>query len=78
MWYHKEAVSLSQGKGKAKGKGKDIWSGGKAPKYRKPDYKMLSDVTAGRGQAGPQSTPPRAGTDLDEWQDLDHFHSPEL
>ncbi len=48
------------------------------PKYRRPEYERLSDVAAGRVQAGPQSTPPRAGTELDDWQDPDLFHSPEL
>ena len=38
----------------------------------------LSDLAAGRIQAGPPSTPPREGTDLDHWQDPDYFHSPEL
>lgn len=51
---------------------------GKPPKYRRPEYEMLSDVTAGRVQTGPHSTPPREGTDLDEWQDPELFHSPEL
>ena len=49
------------------------------PRYRKPPYEDLSSIVAGRIQAGPQSTPPRAGTDLDHWQeDEDLFHSPEL
>ena len=48
------------------------------PKYRRPEYDRLSDVAAGRVQAGPQSTPPRAGTELDDWQDPALFHSPEL
>lgn len=48
------------------------------PAYRLPQYDMLSDLVAGRIQAGPQSTPPREGTDLDHWQDPELFHSPEL
>ncbi len=48
------------------------------PRYRPPPYEDLSSLVAGRIQAGPQSTPPRAGTDLDHWQDPDLFHSPEL
>lgn len=51
---------------------------GQEPKYRKPPYEDLSSLVAGRMQAGPQSTPPRAGTELDEWQDPELFHSPEL
>ena len=39
---------------------------------------QLKPLVAGRIQAGPQSTPPREGTDLDHWQDPDLFHSPEL
>ncbi len=49
-----------------------------APEYRRPPYEKLSDVAAGRVRAGPQSTPPRTGTDLDDWQDPELFHSPEL
>ena len=45
---------------------------------REPPYEDLSSLVAGRIQAGPQSTPPREGTDLDHWQDPDLFHSPEL
>ena len=48
------------------------------PQYREPPYEALSSLVAGRIQAGPQSTPPREGTDLDHWQDPDLFHSPEL
>ena len=48
------------------------------PQYRLPPDKDLSSLAAGRVQAGPQSTPPRADTDLDHWQDPDLFHSPEL
>ena len=48
------------------------------PQYRTPPYEDLSSLVAGRIQAGPQSTPPRAGTELDNWQDPDLFHSPEL
>ena len=48
------------------------------PQYRTPPYEDLSSLVAGRIQAGPQSTPPRAGNDLDYWQDPDFFHSPEL
>ena len=48
------------------------------PHYRTPPYKDLSSLVAGRIQAGPQSTPPREGVDLDHWQDPDFFHSPEL
>ena len=48
------------------------------PQYRIPPYEDLSSLVAGRVQAGPQSTPPRAGNDLDYWQDPDLFHSPEL
>ena len=48
------------------------------PQYRPPPYEDLSSLVAGRMQAGPQSTPPRAGFELDEWQDLELFHSPEL
>ena len=48
------------------------------PQYRPPPYEDLSSLVAGRSQPGPQSTPPRAGTDLDHWQDPDLFHSPEL
>ena len=48
------------------------------PRYRPPQYDALSDVAAGRVQPGPQSTPPRAGADLDHWQDPECFHSPEL
>lgn len=50
----------------------------RAPRYRPPPYDDLSDLVKGRQQAGPQSTPPRAGFELDEWQDLELFHSPEL
>ena len=50
----------------------------RAPQYREPPYEDLSSLVAGRIQAGPQSTPPRAGTDLDDWQDPELFHSPEL
>ena len=38
------------------------------PDYRPPQYDALSDLVAGRTQAGPHSTPPRADTDLDHWQ----------
>jgi len=48
------------------------------PDYRPPQYERLSDLVAGRIQAGPQSTPPRAGSDLEHWQDPEYFHSPEL
>lgn len=48
------------------------------PRYREPPYDKLSSLVAGRIQAGPQSTPPRAGAELDHWQDPDLFHSPEL
>ena len=48
------------------------------PQYRRPPYEDLSSLVAGRIQAGPQSTPPRDGPDLDHWQDPDLFHSPEL
>lgn len=48
------------------------------PQYRPPPYEDLSSLVAGRQQAGPQSTPPRAGFELDEWQDPELFHSPEL
>ena len=48
------------------------------PQYRPPPYEDLSDLVAGRQQAGPQSTPPREGTELDRWQDPELFHSPEL
>lgn len=48
------------------------------PQYRPPPYEDLSDLVAGRMQAGPHSTPPRAGTELDHWQDPELFHSPEL
>ena len=48
------------------------------PQYSWPPYEDLSSLVAGRIQAGPQSTPPREGTDLDHWQDPDLFHSPEL
>lgn len=48
------------------------------PRYRPPQYDALSDLVAGRIQAGPQSTPPQEGTDLDHWQDPELFHSPEL
>ena len=48
------------------------------PQYREPPYAALSNLVAGRVQAGPQSTPPREGTELDDWQDPDLFHSPEL
>ena len=48
------------------------------PRYRKPPYEDLSSLVAGRMQAGPQSTPPRAGFELDDWQDPELFHSPEL
>ena len=48
------------------------------PQYRPPPSEDLSSLVAGRIQAGPQSTPPRAGTELDNWQDPDLFHSPEL
>lgn len=46
--------------------------------YRPVPKQMLSDLVAGRVQAGPQSTPPRAGTELEKWQDEEWFHSPEL
>ena len=48
------------------------------PQYRQPPYEDLSDLVAGRVQAGPQSTPPRSETDLDHWQHPELFHSPEL
>ena len=48
------------------------------PRYRPPPYEDLSSLVAGRMQPGPHSTPPRAGFELDDWQDLDLFHSPEL
>ena len=48
------------------------------PDYRPPQYDRLSSLVAGRIQAGPQSTPPRSGTELDHWQDPEYFHSPEL
>ena len=48
------------------------------PDYRPPQYDALSDLAAGRIQAVPHSAPPRAGTDLDHWQDPEQFHSPEL
>jgi len=48
------------------------------PEYRPPQAERLSDLVAGRVQAGPQSTPPRAGSELDHWQDEEFFHSPEL
>ena len=48
------------------------------PRYRPPPYEDLSSLVAGRIQPGPHSTPPRAGNDLDYWQDPDLFHSPEL
>ena len=50
----------------------------RVPNYRRPPREKLSDLAAGRIQAGPPSTPPRKGTDLDHWQDPDYFHSPEL
>lgn len=49
-----------------------------APRYRRPPREKLSDVAAGRVQAGPPSTPPRKGGGLEEWQDPEYFHSPEL
>ncbi len=54
------------------------WPAAQEPRYRQPPYHALSDMVAGRVQAGPQSTPPRLGTDLDQWQDPELFHSPEL
>ncbi len=51
---------------------------GQEPQYREPPYEDLSSIVAGRLQAGPQSTPPREGTDLDRYQDPELFHSPEL
>ena len=48
------------------------------PQYRPPPYEDLSDLVKGRQQAGPQSTPPREGFELDDWQDPELFHSPEL
>ena len=48
------------------------------PQYREPPYEDLSSLVAGRMQAGPHSTPPRAGFELDDWQDPELFHSPEL
>ena len=51
---------------------------GQGPQYHRPPREKLSDVAAGRVQAGPPPTPPRAGTDLDHWQDPEYFHSPEL
>lgn len=51
---------------------------GRTPRYRRPCDQDLSDVVAGRIQAGPRPTPPREGTDLDHWQDPELFHSPEL
>ena len=51
---------------------------GRDPQYREPPYEDLSSLVAGRIQPGPHSTPPRAGADLDDWQDPDLFHSPEL
>lgn len=48
------------------------------PDYRPPQSERLSDLVAGRVQAGPQSTPPRAGGEMENWQDLELFHSPEL
>ena len=48
------------------------------PPDPQPPYEDLSSLVAGRMQAGPQSTPPRAGFELDDWQDPELFHSPEL
>ena len=48
------------------------------PRYRKPPYEDLSSLVAGRMQAGPQSTPPRAGFELDDWQDPELFQPPEI
>ncbi len=62
-------------KSKGKNRPEDV---SRDPQYREPPYEDLSSLVAGRIQAGPQSTPPRAGTDLDHWQDPDLFHSPEL
>lgn len=57
---------------------KKKWIEGIDPQYREPQYHLLSDLVAGRIQAGPHSTPPRDGTDLEHWQDPEWFHSPEL
>jgi hypothetical protein len=51
---------------------------GRGVRRRPAPEPILSDLVAGRVQAGPQSTPPQTGTDLDHWQDPDEFHSPEL
>ena len=48
------------------------------PRYRPVPEQMLSDVAAGRVQAGSPPAPPRNGTELEEWQDEEWFHSPEL
>lgn len=61
-----------------KGKKNPASLAGQMPRYRKPEYDKLSDLVAGRVQAGPQSTPPKDGFDLEDWQDPDLFHSPEL
>ena len=59
-------------------KGRSPAAVSREPHYRKPPYHDLSSIVAGRMQAGPQSTPPREGTDLEHWQDPELFHSPEL
>ena len=46
--------------------------------YRPVPKNMLSDIVAGRVQAGHPPAPPQDETELDEWQDEDWFHSPEL
>ena len=48
------------------------------PDYRPPQSAAVSDLGARRAPAGLHSTPPRADTDLDHWQDPELFHSPEL
>ncbi len=48
------------------------------PDYRPPEEQKLSDVVSGRMQAGPFPTPPRKGSELDDWNDPELFHSPEL
>ena len=46
--------------------------------YRSVPKHMLSDIVAGRVQAGHPPAPPKNETELDRWQDEDWFHSPEL
>ena len=46
--------------------------------YRPVPKNVLSDIVAGRVQAGHAPAAPSNETELDDWQDEEWFHSPEL